>query len=336
MTLQVSSAVRVRNAVPAAGLTTFALGGSIATLLEPLTIAGAAEAVRKIREEGIPLHILGAGSNVVIPDSGVSSPVITFGREFNRFELLTGPLAGLLTGPFELEKRRGGDSAELALDELGEHVRILAFAGTPLMALSRKLCALGLSGLEFAAGIPASVGGALRMNAGAHGEAIGEITRSVIYLDATGELQHRAAESIEFRYRESRLPSEAIVLAVELELRRGAAERISINRNRCLEHRRSTQPLHLPSSGSVFRNPSQETVASATLEGPRSAGWLLERAGLKGVRRGGVEYSPLHANWLVKVEECATAADVCALVELGQQRVFQEFGVELKPEIVFW
>ncbi len=323
-----STGFRTRHDLSGASLTTFAVGGPLRTVLEPYSVSGAIEAVRQAG------RILGAGSNVVVPDRGLQEPILMLGREFNHFEFLTSPLV-----VDEIEDRL---RTRAVVEPIGS-TRVLAFAATPLMALSRKLCAYGYSGLEFAAGIPATVGGAMRMNAGAHGKALGEVTRSVIYVDSRGALHHRQADQLEFRYRECSLPSGAVVLAVELELERGSVEQIGANRNRCLEHRRLTQPLHLPSAGSVFRNPSQETVPSATLQSEgapigatAAAGWLLEQAGLKGVRRGGIEYSPLHANWLVKVSDEAKADDVRALVELGQHRVSAEFGIELRPEIVFW
>ena len=337
MTRRWSSEVRIREGLTGANLTTFAVGGAVETLLEAASVAGATEIVTHLHNEHQSVKILGAGSNVVLPDEGLSEPIVALGREFNHIQLLTSPLS---TSLFERSNWRSGEFDPNPLADLaeGEGIRIFALAATPLMGLSRRLSALGLSGLEFAAGIPATVGGALRMNAGAHGRSIGELVSSVLYLDQKGDLKLSAASEIAFHYRRTDLGEGALVLGVEFALVRGAAEVISEERNRCLEHRRLTQPLHLPSSGSVFRNPSQETVPSANLPSDLSvsAGWLLEQAGLKGLRRGGVEFSPLHANWLVKVDSIARADDVRALVAIGRERVQAEFGIELVPEIVFW
>lgn len=287
---------RVYENVAAGQLTTFAIGGKVQSVYEPASIRTLARLIQNFLQQELSWRVLGFGSNVVIPDGGVDTPVIRLGQEFNSFAV-------------------NGD-------------RVVVGGAVSLMALSRKISEAGYSGLEFAAGIPASVGGAVRMNAGAHGKEIGAIVSRVTAVSASGEVCRLSANELAFQYRTVNIPHGCIVVEAELLLVKADREQILEERTRCLEYRKRTQPLHLPSAGSVFRNPGT---------GPNeSAGYLLERVGLKGHRLGGVCYSELHANWLVKCDESARADDVRRLIDIGREKVLAEFGTELIPELVLW
>lgn len=342
--------LRCREGISAASLTTFGVGAPVPRLYEPSSAAAVVRLLVQLAAEGAGHAILGAGSNVVLPDTPLAAPVIRLGRE------LSGMVpAGVIPGGDAISAALLDDlirdaTLDLPLSELtggaalheGDAVSLFVGAATPLMRLSRELSQRGLSGLEFAAGIPASLGGATRMNAGAHGHSMQEVVRSVLIVvpgEAGNVLPVRriSAESLRYRYRESALPEGAVILGAELELRVGEPGAIAAKRASCLEYRRSTQPLHLPSAGSVFRNPSPELLSPDIIAaGGGAAGWLLERAGLKGERKGGVEFSTLHANWLVRTDDSGRAADVAWLQREGVDRVRAEFGVELHSEIILW
>ncbi|MDI3279983.1 MAG: UDP-N-acetylmuramate dehydrogenase [Bacillota bacterium] len=236
--------------------------------------------------------VLGAGTNVLISDAGVEEPVLKLGQAFRT-----------------LERRRSAVRAGGAL---------------PLPRLARVASEWGLSGLEWAAGIPGSVGGAVAMNAGAFGGQMADVVKSVAVLDLTsGREEEWPAERLNFGYRTTALQgADKVVTAAYLELR--PAQRREAVRERMeelLRRRREKQPLGLPSAGSVFRNPPGD-----------AAGRLIEAAGCKGMRRGDAQVSPHHANFIVNLGQ-ARASDVWALIQEVSRRVRERFGVELALEL---
>ena len=318
--------ISVRNDLGGAELTTFGVGGGANSLFEPQSIEVLQALLARLHREGLNYRILGAGSNVVFPDEGIVEPVIRLGKSLGGFLPLDEPLRDLNLLS-QLQKKEIGVTSDAR--------RLLVFASAPMMSLSRKVSQLGLSGLEFAAGIPGTMGGAVRMNAGAHGHSSEEIIDRVHFVDENGILRTFEGSDLGFRYRHTELPPSAIVVAAELILVPKDPKTVSEERSSCLEYRKRTQPLQLRSAGSVFRNPSLE-----------AAGSLLERSGLKGERRGAIRYSELHANWLVAdryeggsstpPEIRGRAGDILDLVRLGQSKVYERFGITLEPEIIFW
>ncbi len=286
---------RVRLDVHASSFTTMAVGGPVRALITVEDSDELQRVVALLHAENQRVFPLGFGSNLVVGDSGLAGWVIRLGTGFRKVSDLGG-------GAFEL----GGACS--------------------LMSVSRKLSEEGLSGVEFAAGIPASIGGAVCMNAGAHGAEFGgciEYVRGVLAGGAPFEL--RGAE-IPWSYRFSGLPQGAIITSAVVRLIAGDRTVIA---KRCadnLAHRRATQPLALPSAGSVFKNPSAQMTA----------GMLLERAGLKGLSIGGAHVSTLHANWIVNPEKNAKTSDVAALIDTCVARVKEHSGVVLCPEVRVW
>lgn len=285
------SGVRVRAQVLGSTVTTYAIGGPLQYLVEPDSCEQLAAVQRFLSEHGEAARVLGAGSNLLINDGGVPGWVIRLGRGLRGCEALGG-------GRF----RVGG--------------------GAALMNLSRSLSQAGWAGLEFAGGIPASIGGATRMNAGAHGGEMAQVLRVIEVVTSQGETLRLDPLELCFSYRHSQLPAGAIVSAVEIELTESDAAVTEQRRAEYLAHRKKYQPLTLPSAGSVFKNPDPQ----------RPAGKLIEAAGLKGQRRGGAQISELHGNWIVNPERKASAADVEALIALCQERV----GERLEVELVRW
>lgn len=284
-----------KSMLPGSKLTTFCIGGPIACLIEPESMVELSRVLHFFSLHDINWRIVGAGSNLLIPDSGIIEPVIRLGRGF-RYMKEVGP----------------------ALFEIG--------ASTPLMTLSSETCRAGLSGLEFAGGIPATVGGALRMNAGAHGGQISDVVESVLTLAPSGEAVEFKSTDLSFGYRFVSLPSDHIIIGCTLKLGLANASETMARRSEALNYRKLTQPLHLPSAGSVFRNP----------DGDIAAGKLLEESGVKGMQIGGAEVSMKHANWIVNRTKRATASNVSSLIEQCRNIVKSKFGIDLSSEIVEW
>lgn len=199
---------------------------------------------------------------------------------------------------------------------------IVAGAGMGLGTLARLAQANGIGGLEFSLGIPGTVGGAVVMNAGANGSCMAELVQEVLVMNEDGELERWPVANLEFGYRTSSLLGSSLVV-VEVTCRgvKRDPARISEEMKRYLERRRATQPLSYPSAGSVFKNPPQG-----------AAGWLIEKAGCKGLREGDAQVSLLHANFIVNLGK-ATARDVENLIRQVQQRVYLQFGILLALEV---
>lgn len=290
-------AVGIRPTVdyPGSELTTFAIGGSIPFYLDVDSVDELKALLVFFKERGISYRVLGNGSNLLIPDEGITSWILHLGRAF-RFSEKTGESS------------------------------FTAGAATPLMTISRRFSDDGYSGLEFAAGIPGSIGGAVRMNAGAHGSCMGEIIKSVRMLIPSGEVVEVERKDLTFHYRDSGITEGTIVLSAELELAQSDKTATRRRRQEMLAERKAHQPLQFPSAGSTFRNPLPD----------KPAGMLIEGAGLKGYRIGGAEVSQLHANWIINPDKQATAADVKKLMELCQRRVHDLAALTLEPEVVMW
>jgi UDP-N-acetylmuramate dehydrogenase len=297
--------IRLRSGVPARDLTTVRVGGPIHALYQIPTIEAMQAFMRHCCDVGQEMHrpqVLGAGSNSLFPDEGFFSPLIRLAGDFKSF-------SELKEGVFQV----GG--------------------AVGLMRLARAVSEQGYSGLEFAGGIPGSFGGAVFMNAGAHGGEIGNVIKSVRVVLPDGELCTLAPEQLQFRYRSCTLPEGAVVVDAVIALVRGDPQRVKGGLTRNLEYRKQTQPLSLPSFGSTFRNPTSDPEDSTTC---RSAGELIEEAGLKGRVSGGAEVSSLHANWIVNPARTATTADICSLMSEMAREVYEKSGVDLEPEVVDW
>jgi len=293
--IQRVTGVQARQAVHGSSVTTFSIGGPIEALAQPRNEAELKALLRFLKAERVTWRVLGNGSNVLIDDCGVPGCVITLGRGFKETE--------------EIET---------------QVVRVGACAS--LMTVSRDLSARGLSGLEFAGGIPASFGGAVRMNAGAHGGEMAEVVQKVSWITEEGEAQTGEARELGFAYRHSGIPARVVITSAEIRLVSSDPLLCTAKRSEFLSERKARQPLSAPCAGSIFKNP----------EGAKSAGFLIEQSGLKGARRGGAQISLMHANWIVNPERTATAKDVKALIALCQEQVQLKFEVTLTPEIIIW
>lgn len=293
-TAKLAEAVRrtcrdVREGEPLRRHVTFRIGGPADILLIPRSADELRGAVAYLYAERIPFIVLGAGSNVLIADAGIRGVVLKIGKGLDRVT-------------YE------GDT-------------VVADAGAGLPHLAREAANRGLAGLEFAAGIPASVGGAAVMNAGAHGHAMQEIVLRVRAMTPEGEAVLDNA-ALQYAYRTSVLQrTPAVAFEVTMRLRAADPETVRARTDEWLRHRGETQPVGPPSSGCVFRNPAGD-----------HAGRLIDLAGAKGSVIGGARVSELHANYILNTGE-ATAADVVALMHKVSALVMEKFGTRLEPEI---
>lgn len=291
---------RVFEQQPLAPLTTFRVGGPAEYLLETRSSDEVVAALALAQTHGVPVTLLGGGSNVLVADSGVRGLVI---------------------------RPRGGNIH--ATDE--QHVR--ADAAVTINGLVRWTVLHGLAGLESWAGTPGTVGGAVFGNAHFTGRLISEHVSDVHLVDRTGREFDVPASDMAFGYDQSRLQqSGEILLWATFRVSRGESDALRATARESLAYRKRTQPLDTPSAGCVFQNPVPER--DAVPEGiPWSAGALVDRAGLKGAAIGGARVSTVHANFIVN-EGGATAADIRALIERCRSEVRRQFGVDLREEIV--
>lgn len=281
---------RVRTRFPLAPLTSFRLGGPAALYLEPETDEDLAAAGEAIVSTEVPFVVLGKGSNVIVADDGFAGLVLRLGRGYRW-------------------AARDRD-------------RLTSGGAMPLPALAGVAQRHALHGLEFGVAIPATVGGAIRMNAGAHGREMAEVVAGVhVFRLRTGRAGSIAAADAGFDYRRSGLPEDAIVTGGTLQLQPGDPATIRSLMQEARTWRRRTQPLAEPNCGSVFQNPPGDHAAR-----------LIDTAGGKGLRVGGAEVSRKHANFIV-VEPGASAADVLALIGRIEALVLREHGVALEPEV---
>jgi len=273
-------------------LTWFRLGGRAQFLFRPRDETQLSLALERASLEGVPVKVLGAGANVLISDEGFDGMVV-------RFDSLS----------FRKVVRNGD--------------RVTAGAGVDLMPFSREMSYAGHTGLECMAGIPATIGGATRMNAGGqHGE-FGDVVRTVRVMDQHGAIDERPRDAVGFSYRHTDLDG-LIVTAVEMELPSGDPTRARRQYDDFMEQKTRSQPLANSSAGCIFKNPTGH-----------SAGALIDRAGLKAASVGAASVSTRHANFIV-ADKGATASDVLALIDIVRERVQKEFQIELELEVDVW
>jgi len=271
----------------------FRLGGPARFLARPRTLEELLGLLRRCRDEQLPFKILSGGSNVLVRDEGVEAMVI------------------------HLESPAFSDvSIEQNVVEAG--------AAVPLTALISHSARAGLAGIEVLTGIPGTVGGALRNNAGDRQGSIGQFVRRATVIDAAGEIQVRDRDDLSFADRESNL-DEPVILSAEFELDAEDPESLVRRMRRIWIIKKEHQPYGHQSSGCIFKNPTPDLPA----------GTLIEQAGLKGTRHGGAEISDRHANFIV-AQPGATAADVLHLIDQIRQRVWQQFGYELELQLQVW
>ena len=274
--------------------TSFRIGGPAAVMVFPQDPQQLAEVLKLTNEKHIPVRILGAGTNVLAPDEGMQEVVICLKDSMDGVELLDGN-------------------------------RIRVAAGVTMARAAVFAANKGLAGMEFAHGIPGTVGGGVYMNAGAYGGEIGNICESVDVVTLSGELKTLSQKDMCFSYRHSILEENfAVVVSVVLQLQEGKTEDIRGKMQELMEKRKASQPLDKPSAGSAFKRPVGGYAAA-----------LIDQAGLKGFQIGGAAVSEKHAGFVVNMGG-ATAADVKQLLRQVADRVQEHSGITIEPEVRIW
>lgn len=277
---------------PLAPHTWYRLGGPADYFIRPRNLRDLKEIVRRCNENHIRLYVLGLGSNLLVSDEGVRGAVIKLeGEEFGRTQ-------------FEGQK-------------------VTAWAGAELSKLVLTCVEKGLSGIEGLTGIPGSIGGAVRMNAGGRFGDIGSVVESVSLMDIHGNVHEKKKPELIFDYRSVNIRAR-FILSAQLKLTPDAPDRILRTVKEGWIYKKNSQPLNTRNCGCVFKNPTGA-----------AAGALIDRAGLKGFQIGGALVSEKHANFLVAKDGC-TSRDIMQLIETIKQRVREQFEVELELEIEVW
>jgi UDP-N-acetylmuramate dehydrogenase len=282
---------------PMSGHTSYRIGGIADALVTPVDRQDLAALLQEIKDQHLPCLVLGGGTNLLVRDGGFRGVVISLKKMTT-------------IGIFREYRSLGGSFAVIHVEAGAMLARLLSFS------VER-----GLTGLEFATGIPGTVGGAVCMNAGTAQGEMGDIIDTVTLVAPSGELILRNREEMGFGYRTANIPADHVVSDAKIILRYGDAGQIKAHVKQIMARRKDKQPWGLPSAGSVFKNPQDE-----------SAGKLIESAGLKGLTIGGAQVSEKHANFIVNRGN-AKAADVLQLMEIIKEKVLDMHQIRLEPEI---
>jgi len=273
--------------------TSLRVGGRADVLVSPRSVEALRRVITHCRSGGVPYTPVGNWTNLIVRDGGYRGVVIS--------------MRGLQGAVWERD-RQGGALARVE-------------AGVPVAELVRVAARDGFAGLEFCAGIPGSVGGAVMMNAGAYGSEIREVIEEATLMNGQGELSRRDKSALDFAYRKLNLPRGMIVVGSAFALRPGDPVKIRERVADILAKRGRKHPLEYPNAGSVFKNPAG-----------RPAGRIIEEAGLKGTRIGGAMISEKHGNFIVNTGD-ARASDILALIDLVQKKVREQTGICLETEV---
>ncbi len=271
--------------------TTMKIGGPADLFIEPTSIEGLKKTMQLVQKYRVNWRAIGRGSNLLVSDQGIEGVVIKLGNNLKDMKL---------------------DGTQLTVG-----------AGYSIVALAVLISKKGLSGLEFASGVPGSVGGAVYMNAGAHGSDISKILTDAHILFEDGSLQWLTNDEMEFSYRTSVLQKKrpGIVVEARFQLTEGDKEQIVAVMQKNKDYRKVTQPYDSPCAGSIFRNPL-----------PHFAGKLIEEAGLKGFQIGGAQISEMHGNFIVNAGN-AKASDVLQLIEYVKKTIMEKYNIQMETEV---
>ena len=268
----------------------FKVGGPADFLLKPKTEDEIKRLIEFLKNENIPYIVVGNGSNLLVKDGGIRGVVIKIADNFNKFEI--------------------------------EDTKVVAQSGALLSFMGKAILNKSLTGFEFAAGIPGTLGGAIAMNAGAYGGEMKDIVKSVRLMDSKGNIIELSNKEMEFEYRRSLISkSDYIVLSAIIELKEGNFDEIKGYMKELTKSRVTKQPLNLPSAGSTFKRPEGHFAAK-----------LIEDSGLKGLTLGGARVSEKHSGFVVNIGD-AKAKDIIELINVVKSTVYSKFGVMLEEEV---
>ena len=284
---------RIKTNVPMSTMTTFRTGGIAKIIISPTSTEELKNVLKMFSEMKLPYYILGNGSNLLISDKGIDKPIIYIGRDFSSIEVFENC--------------------------------ITARSGAFLSAIAKKAYDESLTGFEFAAGIPGTLGGALTMNAGAYGGEMKDVIEAVSFVDPSGEEYVVSGEEMEFSYRNSALSgTNCVITGATIKLEKGNKKEINEKMLVLAAKRREKQPLEYASAGSTFKRPVGYF-----------AGALIESSGLKGASFGDAQVSEKHAGFIINKGN-ATTQNICDLIEFVKEKVYEKHGVILETEIKYW
>ncbi|MEQ9461190.1 MAG: UDP-N-acetylmuramate dehydrogenase [Phycisphaeraceae bacterium] len=293
--------VEVSFDAPLGPLTWYRVGGSAEALVDPRSIESLGELLRRCHASKIAVRVLGSGANLLVADEGVPGVIVR----------LSNPAFRQLKG---LDRRDG---------------LIAVGGGYDLMRLVNETTRVGLGGLEGLAGVPASIGGAVRMNAGGAYGQISDVVASVLVMDDRGQTRRIARDDIAFGYRRSGI-TELVIIEVELQLEPAEAVSLIQRKKEVFARKKYEQPFGAATCGCAFKNPTDDQGQPCD-----SAGRLIDACGLKGYRLGGAVVSDRHANFIA-AESGASADDLIRLIDHVQREVAEQTGVHLVCEVVIW
>lgn len=270
--------------------TSYGIGGPALAFIWPLDTADLQQVLREAKTHTVPVYFIGSGSNLLVSDDGFPGFVISLTKHFKTMRI--------------------------------EGTDVYAETGTMMGHFVKECFRHNLGGVESLIGVPGTLGGAIRMNAGAYGREISNFLISFDVMTLDGKKKRYNKEDFSFGYRFSSLPEDEVLLAGYFKFQKGDPREIQVHRDRASQSRKSTQPLRFRSAGSVFKNPSKEMAA----------GYLIDKSGIKGYRRGDAEISPKHANFFLNHGK-ASSEDVAWLIRLARRTVREKFGIDLELEI---
>jgi len=273
--------------------TSLGTGGPADIFVSPADAVSLKKCLLFARARKLPVLVMGGGTNIVVPDEGVRGMVVSLGH-------------------FSMIK---------TVNDTSDRAELFVEAGVPLQRLVNHCVQNGYGGIESLAGIPGTVGGAIRGNSGSFGQEIKDVIESLVVMNASGMIRRVEKGELTFDYRRSSLKEDEIVLSANMIFRREEAENLRRKSSEAMARKKETQPVAERSAGCVFRNPELD-----------SAGRLIEAAGCKGMRVGGMEVSSLHANYIVNRGE-GSSADFVKLMQAVRERVRERTGILLVPEV---
>ncbi len=272
--------------------TSMGVGGKVDYIILPSTIDATENIIQEFHKHDVSFRILGAGTNIIADDTGIDEVLLS---------------TELLKRSVTIEERK-----------------ITAVAGTMLSRLIRQLAESGLGGLEFAEGIPGSLGGAILMNAGSFGHSLSEFVKKVTLIDENGKKQEMKMKPEDFGYRAAPFPPRAFISEITLEFYPKERSQILSQIEEVRKMRSDTQPLKMKSSGSIFKNPKGD-----------HAGRIIDSLGLKGWKKGNAMVSPVHANYIVNLGE-ARSDDIYWLIDRIKEEVLKKLSIPLEEEVTLW
>ncbi|MBI5048988.1 MAG: UDP-N-acetylmuramate dehydrogenase [Deltaproteobacteria bacterium] len=276
--------------VPMKDYTSFKIGGNADVMVFPKDESDLINVIGFAASKGFHIFVFGRGTNLLVRDNGIKGVVINLSEGFKNISW-------------------------------GENDTVVVDAGVMLIELVNLCKDRGLSGLEFAIGIPGTIGGAVFMNAGAYGSEIKDIIEKVEAVDISGKKHSFDKSTLNFSYRKCDIPENMIITKVYLKLKKADMDEVKNKIKEFKDRRKTTQAINLPNAGSIFKNPTE-----------LSAGKLIEESGLKGIKFGGAQISEVHGNYIVNLGN-ATAMDVLTLISMIRDKVFKAKGILLETEI---